>query len=93
MVEGSTLQVNFEDGRVGFSADCNGMSADYEVVDGRLELRSEVISTMMGCEQALMDQDQWLTDFFAGEPRVTAADEQGVVLEGEQATIELSETG
>lgn len=92
LVQGSTLRVTFEEGRIGFDADCNLMSAPYELVNGHLELTGEIIGTLRGCPPELMAQDQWLTEFFSATPSISVLDEQSLRLEGEDATIELTET-
>ena len=73
LVEGSRLQVAFSDGTVSVHAGCNRLFGPYTVEGGVLRA-PHLASTMMACEQPLMDQDTWLASFFADGPEVTLAD-------------------
>lgn len=61
LVEGSTLRIAFEDGRLAAQAGCNTMSAPYAVSDGRLAWSGPPMSTRMACPEDLMAQDTWLS--------------------------------
>lgn len=65
IVAGTTISFRFEDGRVGIQAGCNQLSGAYELTDGVLAV-GQMITTEMGCEPALMDQDAWLGSFVNG---------------------------
>ncbi len=67
----TTISMEFSDQRISAHGGCNGQNAGVDVVDGQLELTSELASTMMGCEDALMAQDQWLGAFLESGPTVT----------------------
>ena len=41
------------------------MGAPFTVVDGKLKV-GQMMSTMMACDPALMDQDTWLAAFLDG---------------------------
>lgn len=64
LVEGSTIELTFDDGHLGVSAGCNSMGADYEVDDGTLAWTGPATSTLIGCPDDLAAQDQWLTELF-----------------------------
>ena len=88
MVPGSTITLTFEDGNVTVRAGCNTMFGGASVEDGRL-----VVSTMggteMACEQPLMDQDTWMSEFLTSSPAV-AVEGDTLTLTGNDATIELA---
>lgn len=67
IVPGSTITVTFQPASVGIQANCNSMSgpATYSPTQITVE---QIASTRMACEQALMDQDQWLSEFFMNDP-------------------------
>lgn len=65
---GSTLTLTFSDGRVGASAGCNQQHAEAASSNGQLTVTSPMASTMMACEQALMDQDQAIAAFLTANP-------------------------
>ena len=73
LVPGSTVRLQFENGRVGGGAGCNQMSGPYTIVDRKLAL-GQVAMTAMGCEQPLMDQDSWLVSFLGGAKVALAGD-------------------
>ncbi len=58
LVPGSSITAQFtSDGKVSGSAGCNRYSGTYTVSGNSLQLSSPMASTMMACEQALMDQE------------------------------------
>jgi heat shock protein HslJ len=73
IVDGTTISLRFEDGRLGMSAGCNQMSGSYELTDGVLTV-GQMVTTEMGCEQALMDQDGWIGGFVNGATLILDGD-------------------
>ena len=67
LVDGSSLTLAFEGDRVAVQAGCNNMNSDYTYDGTTLEVPL-LASTMMACEPALMEQDQWVSDFLAATP-------------------------
>lgn len=65
LVPGTTVRLAFKEGRLGINAGCNQIGGAYSVTDGRLQLGS-MMSTEMGCDQALMAQDGWVSSFLGG---------------------------
>jgi heat shock protein HslJ len=61
LAEGTHLRLEFADGRMSANAGCNTMSGELAVRAGRLSWTGAPATTMMGCPQELMDQDQWLS--------------------------------
>jgi len=73
LVPGSRVRLDFKDGRLGIRAGCNSMGGAYQIADGRLVI-GNMASTEMGCEAALMAQDQWLAAFLGGAAADLAGD-------------------
>ena len=73
LVEGSTIRVSTEDDALTVIADCNTMTAAYTYEDGTLAWSAEPATTMMACDPALMDQDQWLSELFTAGVEVSGA--------------------
>jgi len=70
---GDRLRVSFTRDSISFSATCNQMSGNADVVDGVLQV-SSVGGTEMGCPGAGFDQDEWLVDFFTSSPSIEHED-------------------
>lgn len=80
LVEGAQLRVEFKDGKISLNAGCNMMGGDYTLTD-EAELRTgSLSSTAMGCEQPLMDQDQWISGTLFAEPLVASVDDNTLKL-------------
>jgi heat shock protein HslJ len=59
LVPGTIITAQFTaDGKVSGSAGCNRYSATYSTKGSSIEITSEIASTMMACEQEIMDQEQ-----------------------------------
>jgi heat shock protein HslJ len=65
LVPGTAVRLVFNDGQLGIEAGCNHMSGPYSIVDGRIRVGS-MMTTEMGCEPRLMDQDAWVGQFVGG---------------------------
>lgn len=89
LVPGSTIEMRFDDDSMSVWAGCNNLFGAYEVDDTTLAWSGEPASTMMGCEAALADQDQWLAGLLTSGV-TAAADGDTLTLEGDGVTIELA---
>ena len=89
LVPSSTVKIDFEDGRVGVNAGCNSISFPYELNDARIEATGPAVSTMMGCEPPLQEQDEWLTEFFTAGVEVETTEGENLLLRGEAIEVEL----
>jgi len=67
IVPGSTISITFENGTLAARAGCNNMFGQY-TVSGNVLNAPQLASTMMACEEALMNQDAWLAAFLASSP-------------------------
>jgi heat shock protein HslJ len=73
LVAGSRVRLAFDAGKVGASAGCNSMSGAYSIAGGHLKV-AEMSTTEMGCDAALMAQDQWLAGFLADTAATLSGD-------------------
>ena len=89
IVADSTISLTFADETVSAHAGCNSQNAGVELADGKLQVTSEVASTMMGCEDALMAQDQWVAGLLEADPDVTLDGEVLTLTAGDDV-LELS---
>ncbi|MFI5953683.1 META domain-containing protein [Cryptosporangium sp. NPDC051539] len=63
------IRITFaDDGTIGLEGGCNRISGPVTITGDRLEA-GELTQTDLGCEQARLDQDQWLADFVGTGPR------------------------
>ncbi len=57
-IDGTSLSARFQDGRVNGSAGCNRFNGAYTVDGSKIEFGEAMASTMMACEEAVMNQEQ-----------------------------------
>ena len=86
LVADSQIRLTFEDDNLSVNAGCNTMFAPYELTDDSLMWTSDPASTMMGCSDELMAQDQWLAELFTTGVAV-AADGATLTLTSDDVTI------
>ena len=67
--ESMRLQFAAADLEMSFQADCNSFFGTYSVDNGTLQVGA-MGGTEMGCDTALMEQDNWLVSFFTSGPSV-----------------------
>ena len=82
LVDGSQVQLTFEASALSARAGCNTLFGDYAVEEQTLRVGA-MGSTEMGCEQALMEQDQWLAGFLEAGPTVR--------IDGDELTLSAGE--
>jgi heat shock protein HslJ len=90
LVEGSEITMDFEGGAVSVNAGCNTINIPFEIVDGEFSSEMSAIMTMMACDEPLMDQEQWLSEFLITLPDITLAGST-LTLAGGDTTITLDE--
>jgi heat shock protein HslJ len=89
IVADTTISLSFEDERISAAAGCNTQNGGVEVADGQLRLTSQLASTMMGCEEPLMAQDQWVASFLEADPDITLDGDAMTLTVGDES-LELS---
>lgn len=85
LVEGSEVTLTFVDGRISARAGCNTLSGPATWKGGVLEVEGPLASTLMGCEEPLMEQDAWLSDFLGSSP--------ALAVDGDELTLGDDGTG
>ena len=86
-IEGTGLSARFLDGRVSGSAGCNRYNGTYTVNGSQIEFGEAMASTMMACDEAVMQQEQAYfkalaeaKSFTATAEKLTLMDSGGKVL-------------
>lgn len=74
-----SVTLNFQDGAVSGSDGCNSYSSTYQSSDGKLTIDKNIISTMMACDETIMQQ---ASAFTAALPQVSS-----FKIDGEQLTL------
>jgi len=64
------VTVTFENGRVGVDSGCNGYGGRYEVDAGRLAV-TDAGSTLVQCEETLMEQEGTILRLFDSSPAIS----------------------
>ena len=67
------ISISFGEADLAAKAGCNTMTGGARITDGVLEV-GQLAMTRMACEPALMDQDQWLSEFLTASPTATIDD-------------------
>jgi len=91
LVEGSTITLTFEEGRISANGGCNTLNGSATWDGDTLEVAEPLASTMMACDEALMAQDQWLTGYLTSSPAL-AVDGDTMTLGDDTTGITLSES-
>ena len=78
LVPDSVITLSFEAGSLSINAGCNTMFGGYTVTGDVLSAPT-LAMTQMACDQALMDQDTWISALISSDPTFT--------LEGDTLTI------
>jgi heat shock protein HslJ len=91
LVEGSTVSLSFEEGRVAAQAGCNTMSGSFTIDGDELQVE-QLAQTQMACDQPLMDQDTWVAEFLDGDPTITLDGDQLTLVE-DGVTMSLAAAG
>ncbi len=84
----SEISLAFEADSISAQAGCNTQNGGYTITDGVLEV-SQMASTMMACDDALMAQDTWLSEFLTSGPEI-GLDGETLTLTGSDSTITLA---
>jgi heat shock protein HslJ len=88
LVAGTRIRLQFsEDGQITASAGCNTIGGAVEITADQIDV-GVLSTTDMGCDPALHEQDEWLADFLASDPRY-ALDGDRLVLRDDGTTIDL----
>jgi heat shock protein HslJ len=89
LVDGSEITMNFLDDSVSVNAGCNTMNGGFEIADGAF-VADQFAMTMMACDDPLMAQDTWLSEFLSSSPSISL-DGSTLSFSGDEVTITLGE--
>ncbi|SRR6056297_27609 len=89
LVADSRITMNFLADTVNVNAGCNTINGTFGIVDGTFTA-DRFAMTMMACDDALMEQDTWLSEFLASSPGI-ALDGSTLTFTGDETTITLAE--
>lgn len=78
LVKGSEIRLRFDGDRLGISAGCNSMGGTY-VLDGTRLTVSDLATTDMGCDAALMEQDTWVAGLFDRDVQLTTGTDASLI--------------
>lgn len=67
------ISIRFGGSDLAAQAGCNTLTGGASITDGVLEV-GQLASTRMACDPALMEQDQWLSEFLTSNPAATIDD-------------------
>ncbi len=90
LVAGTEIELAFEGDVMSVSAGCNTLFGTYELTDSTLAWTNEPASTMIGCDQELSEQDQWLAEIFSAGLTAESDGEETLTLTADEVTIELT---
>lgn len=90
LVEGSTIALRFADGAMSANGGCNSLAGGYSVDDGTL-VAANLAATMMACDEALMNQDTWLSTLLTSSPSITLDGSTLTIDGGDNGTVTFSE--
>lgn len=90
LVEGTEIRLAFEADSMSAHAGCNRFAGGYTIEGGVLRAGA-LASTMMACEQSLMDQDAWLGEVLTGGPTLSVAGDTLTVTGSDGSVITLTD--
>lgn len=83
LVDGSRIRLVIDERSVGADAGCNSLGGEYEMDGDRLVVNG-LAMTEMGCDPALMEQEDWLVDLLTAGPVLA--------LDGDRLTLTSGDT-
>jgi heat shock protein HslJ len=82
------ITITFTEDGISANAGCNTLFGAVSITNNTLIVNQALASSMMMCEEALMDQHQWLTKVLTGSPQVFVKDD-GLTLQTPDNTITI----
>ena len=83
LVVGSDIRLAFTADSLSANAGCNTMNGGYTIDGGALQVEM-LATTEMGCDEALTDQDAFLSGFLTGAPTVVLDGDEMVLMSGDE---------
>ena len=88
LVSGSQIEMRFKSDSIAVSAGCNTLFGGASV-DGDELVADGLASTQKGCDDALSQQDAWLSDFLGSRPSIEVLDQSLWLFHGDDSVIHL----
>ena len=85
LVPDSAITISFQDGSLSINAGCNTMFGGYSV-DGDVISAPTLAMTQMACDEALMQQDTWISALMSSDPTF-ALDGDTLTITGSDAQV------
>jgi heat shock protein HslJ len=82
------ITLSFTEDGISMNAGCNTLFGGATIDAGRLSVSPALASSLMMCEDPLMEQDEWLTAFLNASPRIMKSDDT-LTLTTDDSTIEF----
>lgn len=86
LIDGTVIRLSFDDGSLSANTGCNQLFGDYRL-DGDVLAAEALGQTLIACEDALMEQDTWLTGLLTGSPTVALDADELVLTSADGATV------
>jgi heat shock protein HslJ len=86
LIDGTIIQLGFADGSLSANAGCNQLFGGYRL-DGDVLAADALGQTQMACEDALMEQDTWLSGLLTGSPTVILDADELTLTSADGATV------
>lgn len=83
LVKDTQLLFTFDGKNLAVQAGCNNMTSTYSFTDDVLKWTHQPAATMMACDQALMDQDTWITNLLTAGMEAKATSKTLTLTSGE----------
>jgi heat shock protein HslJ len=88
LVPGSQIEMRFEKDSLSVSAGCNTLFGGA-TIDGDELVVPALASSKKACDDALMQQDSWLSDFLSSRPTIEVLDQDLWLSHGQDTVIHL----
>jgi heat shock protein HslJ len=88
LVPGSQIEMRFQSDSLSVNAGCNTMFGGASV-DGDELVAPALASTKKACEDALTQQDAWLSDFLGSRPTIEVLDQDLWLSHGNDSVLHL----
>ena len=88
LVPGSQVEMRFENDSLSANAGCNTLFGGASI-DGDELVVPALASTQKACDEALTQQDAWLTDFLGSRPSIEVLDQDLWLYEGDDTVVHL----
>lgn len=83
LVEGTDIQLRFDETTVGASLGCNSMSGTYRLEGDVLVVEDGLATTEMGCDPPRHEQDEWFAGVLTSRPTLAVDGEDLTVTSGD----------